>query len=421
MKKSFFLKICLLLAISARADSPTTNALESPTALVQEALGHNTEIRFFEAEIQAARASRKTAALLPRPEITGTLGQKRSHDPVGVSSGEGVAWSVGVSQTFEWPGRLGLRRAIANQDVTLAELGLARFQAALASSVRGKAHALAAANERAHVAREVADRFHALREVMIQRDPAGIAPQLELRVLEATELTLRRKAADAELATGNARLALNQLTGRAIDRPLETSLAESNLGDAPSLAALMEIAQTNNFELRLRTAELEQQGFRVRLTRNERWPAFSVGPHLTEETAGVQDRIVGIGISFPLPLWKNTSANVEVARARQMQAQALLDTTQREITRRIASALVTFETKKHESAQWQPESIKAFADAAELADRHFRLGAVPTTTYIELQKQYLDAVETLLETRRETILSAAELEELTGINLLGTP
>ena len=421
MKKLFFLQIGLLLAHCSKADSSTNNATESPAALVQEALTHNSELRFFEAELGAARANRKTAALLSRPEVSGSIGQKRSRDPAGISSGEGVAWSVGVSQTFEWPGRLGLRRAIANQDVILAELGLARFRAALASGVRGKAQALGAATERAHVTREVADRFHSLREVMIQRDPAGIAPQLELRVLEATELTLRRRASDAELAAGNSRLALNQLTGRPIDQPLETSVSETTIGDAPPLVSLLEMAQTNNFELRLRTAELEQQGFRVRLTRNERWPAFSVGPHYSEENAGVQDRIIGVGITIPLPLWRNNTSNVEAAKAREMQAQAILDTAQRDVARRVASALVTFDTKKQESARWRPDSIKEFADAAELADRHFRLGAVPATTYIELQKQYLDAVETLLETRRETILSAAELEELTGVNLLGNP
>ena len=59
--------------------------------------------------------------------------------------------------------------------------------------------------------------------------------------------------------------------------------------------------------------------------------------------------------------------------------------------------------------------------AAELADRHYRLAAVPVTTYVELQKQYLEAVETLLDTRREAIAAAAELEELTGLDLLATP
>ena len=46
-----------------------------------------------------------------------------------------------------------------------------------------------------------------------------------------------------------------------------------------------------------------------------------------------------------------------------------------------------------------PDSVGRFKEAAELADRHYRLGAVPVATYVELQKQYLEAVEALLDDR----------------------
>ena len=68
-------------------------------------------------------------------------------------------------------------------------------------------------------------------------------------------------------------------------------------------------------------------------------------------------------------------------------------------------------------AKWRPESVAEFRKAAELADRHYRLGAVPITTYVELQKQYLDAVEALLETRREALDAGQQLELLTGLNI----
>jgi len=53
--------------------------------------------------------------------------------------------------------------------------------------------------------------------------------------------------------------------------------------------------------------------------------------------------------------------------------------------------------------------------AAELADRHYRLGAVQIATFVELQKQYLEAVEGLLDTKKETLEAAQQLELLTGL------
>jgi cobalt-zinc-cadmium efflux system outer membrane protein len=74
-----------------------------------------------------------------------------------------------------------------------------------------------------------------------------------------------------------------------------------------------------------------------------------------------------------------------------------------------------FRAKLAEIAQWRPDSIRQFQEAAELADRHYRLGAVPISTYVELQKQYLEAVEALMETRREALEAGQELERLTGL------
>lgn len=58
-----------------------------------------------------------------------------------------------------------------------------------------------------------------------------------------------------------------------------------------------------------------------------------------------------------------------------------------------------------------------FPKAAELADRHYRLGAVPIATYVELQKQYLEAVEALLDTKREALDAGQQLGLLTGLDI----
>jgi len=413
--------LALMLALrAAAADTPTAPSTNA-AALAQEAAVHNPELRFYEAELDAARASRRTSGRQVLPEVSGSVGQKRSTDAGGGFVGDGVAWSVGVTQSFEWPGRLGLRKAIADHDVALAELGLARFRTALSARVRGQAHALGAADEKSGIARKVADRYRALREVLVLRDPSGITPQLEIRILEATEIGLRRRATEAGLAADDARLSLNHLLGRPVDAPLAVAATVAELPTAPRLDALLAAAATHNFELRLRETERRRQGFRVSLAGNERWPAIKVGPQVTEENAGGRDRIIGVGVSFPLPLWRDNTSDVAAAKARQIQAETVLGTARREVERRVVSAARAYEVKVGEMARWSPDSLARFAEAAELADRHYRLAAVPVTTYVELQKQYLEAVETLLDTRREAIAAAAELEELTGLDLLATP
>jgi outer membrane protein, heavy metal efflux system len=421
MKQSSFYKsgLCLLVALvvalGATALAASSTSAHTLDALVAEALEKNPELKFYEAEIAAAKAGRKTAGLLGNPELSGGVGQKRVTG--GGLSAEGVAWSVSVVQPFEWPGRIGLRKAIANHDIELAQLGYERFKIALAGRVRTLAYGLFAAQEKSAAATEVADRFKALREVLVQRDPAGLTPLLETRVIEATELNAQRKASESLLAAQSALLELNQLRGVAPEGQL--SVGQTQLAFRPSedKNTLLALARTNNFELRVRAVELAQQGLRVDLAKNERYPSISVGPTISEERAGDRERIIGVGVSLPLPLWNRNKGNVESAAARQMQAEVSLDVTEREIQRKVVEAGLTYETKLREMARWRPDSVQHFKEAAEIADRHYRLGAVPISTYIELQKQYLEAVEGLLETKKEALEAAAQLELLTGLPL----
>lgn len=398
-----------------------SNAAESPPAiinapsialdaLVADVLEHNPELNFYRAEIAATKGERRTSGTLANPEVSATLGNKRVS---GV--GDGVAWSVTAQQTFEWPGRIPLRKAIANQQIKLAELGLAQFKAALAARTRALAVTLSAAQAKAAATREVADRFQSLREVLVQRDPAGLTPTLETRIIEATELTLHRRAGEAATAEQAALLELNQLRGQPWMETVKVQRASLTLPPAPNVDSLLAAALTNNFELQMRRVELEQQGFKVSLAMNERNPAFSVGPYVSQEHTGDRETQIGIGVTVPLPLWNRNRGSIEAAQARQQQAATSMFVTQRQIERQVAEKAMRYQAKLAEMGKWRPDSIEKFQEAAALADRHYRLGAVPIATYIELQKQYLEAVEALLDTKAEALEAGQQLELLTGV------
>jgi len=379
-------------------------------------LAKDPELKFYEAEISAAKAGRKTAGVWANPEVSGSVGQKRVSSPS--LSDEGIAWSVAVVQPFEWPGRVGLRKAIANHDIELAQLGYERFKVALTGRIRSLAFGLFAAQEKATAADEVAARFKALREVLVQRDPAGLTPLLETRVIEATELNAQRKASEATLAVQAALLELNQLRGAGPETPLAIAQPKVLFPTPLDKQQLAAAARTNNFELRQRAVELAQQGFRVDLAKNERYPALALGPEYSEEKVGNdREQIIGISVALPLPLWNRNSGEISTAKARQAQAEVSYYVAQRQTERHVAAAAMTYETKLREMAKWRPDAAQHFKEAAELADRHYRLGAVPISTYVELQQQYLEAVESLLDTKREALEAAAQLELLTGLPL----
>jgi cobalt-zinc-cadmium efflux system outer membrane protein len=413
----FFISVLITGVAPVRAENSSVARIQTtPAALVRQALANNPELKFYAAEIAAAKGTLKTAGTIRNPELNTEAGYKNTRDNSGGPSGQGATWSVSVNQTFEYPGRIALRKAIAKGDVNLAELHLQQFRLTLAARVRTLAYSISIAEERSMAAREVADRFQGLSDVLAQRPAAGVTPLLETRIIDANMLNFRRQEREAVLAAKTAAAELNQLCGRPAHATLQVSAGELNLLQK-SLQTLVDAARANAFDIRIRQRELAQQGFKVALAKNERFPAVAVGPYYSQENAADKEQRAGIGISLPLPLWDRNVGNIETSKAREQLAQASLLTTEREVARRVTQSAATFEAKREEIAKWQVATVAKFREAAELADRNYRLGAVALPVYVESQKQYLEIAGALQEMKKDALQAAQELEILTGLKL----
>ncbi len=414
--RSFAAGMLIFLAADGRAAEPI--ALDT---LVVETLAQNPELKFYEAEIAAAKGGRVTAGEWGNPELSAELGNKRVRDLAGKSIGDGPVWSVSLAQPFEFPGRIGLRKAIASRQIELAELGLAQFRGALAVRVRSLGYKVMAAQQRAEAAQEVAKRFQDLLDVLVQRDAAGVAPMLETRIIEASAFTLNRRASDASIAMKDAQFELNQLRGLPVSTPVAVAKTNIALRTPPMLEPLLAAGRTRNFDIRTRAAELEQQGLRVKLSENDRWPTVTVAPYVAGEKASDRQRAFGLGVSLPLPLLNRNAGNIATAKARELQAEVSLTVAMREVERKIATELHAYERRVIEMSKWPADAAEKFRQAALTGDEHYRMGAIPVATYTELQKQYLDVLDALLSTQEEALASRQVLQLLTGDDLGDLP
>src|SRR5262245_44010615 len=247
-----------------------TALAETPQRLVQQALQRNPELNFFAAEIAAAKGAVRTAGAVRNPELSTELGYKNSHESSGGLSGDGPILSLSVSQTFEYPGRIALRKAIANHDLVLAGLHLQQFRLTLAARVRLLAYAMTSAHDRTKAVQEIASRTQALEDVLKQRPLAGVAPQLDAQIISANLLSLKRQQRESILAEKTIASELNQLCDRSADAPLIVS-ASAIVFTAVSVPKLVDAARSDAFDIRIRQVELAQQGFKVALSKNERF------------------------------------------------------------------------------------------------------------------------------------------------------
>ena len=399
--------------VSASYGAPETTI----DALVAEALARNPELNFYVAEIAAARGERRTAAQWSYPELSTNIGGIHYNDLNGNSLGTGPAWSLSATQRFEYPGRIALRKAIADRQIALAELGLENFRIALTNKVRTAAHRVLIARQKGEAAHEVSARLGDLLSVLEQRPPAGVVPMIDMRVIQASTIVQERRGAEAARDAAVATYELNQLRGANMSAPLTLANVAVDLAPIPETPVLLTWARAKNFEFRGRIVELEQNGFKVRLALNERWPAFTLGPYTRGERAVDQQLEGGIAFAMPLPFWNANRGNIATAKARQEQAQISLTVTWREIERKIVAAANAYRVQREQLQKRRPEALHELRDATALADENYRAGALPITTYIELQKEYLDATDALLSAQADAMASRDELQLLTGTRL----
>ncbi len=401
----------LLLAVTASADPVTVNSL------VLKAIATHPELRYYESQIDVAEGGKTKAGEIKNPDLMTGVGNWRVRDLATNELTNGPTWAVQLTQTFEWPGRLSLRKAIAQKDIELAQLGLQQFRAALAARVRTISWKMLAAQEKTRAAEEVAKRFKSLSDVLLQRDPAGAAPRLEARIIQASALTLGSEATLARNELEAARFELNQLLGEKAEHPLELSMEKIVLNPPPSLDSLLSEARRKNFDLRARILDVQQQGFEVKLAQNERWPSITVIPYIQRQSNNTRETQVGISLSIPLPLWNRNKGSIDTAKAKEVQAEVMLTAQMRQLERDVAAQASHYRLHVEELVKWPADTLDSFRKAAAEADEHYRLGALPLSTYTELQRQYIDSVNAVLTSQLGAVDSRLQLEQLTGTKL----
>jgi cobalt-zinc-cadmium efflux system outer membrane protein len=389
---------------------------ETPEALVKQALQRSPELNFFVAEIAAAKGAVRTAGTVRNPELNSEVGYKNSRERSGGTNGDGAILALSVSQPIEYPGRIALRTAIANHDLVLAGLHLEQFRLTVAARVRSLAYRLTSDHERTKAVQEVASRTQALNDVLKQRPLPGVAPQLEAQIISANLVTFQRQERESALAEKTVTAELNQLVGRPADAAL-TMNAKPPVFTAFSVSGLLNGARSNAFDIRIRQVELARQGFKVALSKNERFPTIAVGPFYSLENAIDREQRLGLGVSLPLPLWDRNAGNIATSKAHRQQAEASLAMAEREVERRVTQTAAMLESKRVEIETWKSGALAKLREAAELADHHYPLGAIPLTIYLEVQKQFLEAVSAFNDAQKEALEAAQSLEILTGQKL----
>lgn len=403
-----------LLLVSALLSAAPAPAPIDVAEIVRQAIETNPERQAYLAAIDAEREAATGADANQDPVLSLELGRKRQRAAGGAFEGEGQVWVASLSQTFEWPERQRLRRALAETQVELAQLGLSRFEQALEARVTALAYRLSRAQLRTDAAAEVAARLAALRRAIAERDPSGPAPVVELHAVEAAEWLARQRAEDARLALQQVTAELNQLRGAPLSAALLVKTPTLSLAASPSPERLAEAARRGNFAYRERLLESEQLGLQSDLARSDSVPGFTAGPYVSQDGVAGNETIIGLRLDLPLPVGARSSVAERTAAQRRRQARVAADAAWRELERELAQTALTYDARVAQIRTQTDDPAVHFARAARQAETHFRAGAISLQLFMDAQTGYIEAVDAALLLQEQAAEAGFKLRELSG-------
>ena len=385
----------LLASFSVLAENPPELKIPSSSRdlsqLIEEALANNSELKAFEADVATAKGERTQAGLWRNPEMTLEYGERRVKDPGGPLSGEGTTRSISIRQPFEFPGKGSLRKAIADRNIELGELGLEQFRVALKGRVQQLAYRFAADTQNVGIAREISDYAEAQIDLLRHRAASGIQGMLDLRVIEASLLEVKVNLTELEQSQKDALGELNALLGRPASSPLAVDIKLESPARRFDPEELVRTGLRHNFQLRAREKELQRADSESTAARLDAAPDFAVGPFYSRDKAADDEINLGIALAVKIPLWDWNQGNIEAADGRRSRSEALLEKAKRDVEVQILRRFNGYTLAQKRLKHFEKGYLQKMHDAADLADRHYRLGAVSVQTFMETQKQYLNA------------------------------
>lgn len=438
---------CLTLILWGRvaaAEPPCQGPLDA-TQVARCALSHSPEVAAGRLRMQALAQQRSSAGrwLPSHPLLSFSLAERRP--PMSTTGEVGAAALNGyftLSQEFEIAGQRGRRLAMLDAEAAAELRRLAALeQETVASALSAYVEVLSMREELA-LAEQAAEVAAALSRFSSARAAQELLPQVESDLARAeaarlsllrAEVALRGRNAGAllsallqspqGLAAGGAELSPPAQAQGPLDAVLPLLTTDGAAGESEAERAgtgLVAQALKLRADVAVAQAEVRVREAQWALLRRARIPNLSLS--FTAQSDGFSERVLGGGLSIPLPLPEplGPSRGGEIAAAATAisEAQVLVGKREREVGLEVRRAHHAVLAAERSLAEVPADLInRAKTDLWAIAEA-IRSGRVALREALLWQRGLLELLQLHLRARRELALSRIELRRAVGLPIL---
>ncbi|MES1255022.1 MAG: TolC family protein [Acidobacteriota bacterium] len=384
------------------------------------ALAASPEVREAREHLAAITGRRQTAGLwLPgNPTVGATVSSRRRPPPEAVTV---TNWNFILSQEFEIGGQRGLRVDVVDAEATAQARRVGVAEQDVAAGALTTFYEAMAAQESFQFAAELAQSAQALARFAEGRAKEALLAGVEADVAraEATRIGLAGLEAQRRLTDSRATLAaLLDVNVGGLTLPRQVEMG-------PTLAPSASLEQQ---ALRLRgevvAAEMERKVLERRLAvvRRERVPNITLSAFA--ERGEIADRILGVGLSVPLPLpapiGRTQAGEIAETLAQIRAAESSTERVRRRVRVEVARAIAALAARDGALALFADDLLaRARTDLRSLREA-IALRQLPLREGLQWQRSLVELLQADIQMRLDRALALIDLRRVVGLPMIAS-
>lgn len=323
-------------------------------------------------------------------------------------------WAIELAQTFEVAGQQGERRAAAEQSLAATRQAIAETRRQVRAEVESRFARVLSLQMRIQTEEATLRLIEDAAKAVGKRVAAGEDSRLDgnLARVEAERAYNQVAALREQLVQARAELAaLLQLP------PRELPEAQGTLDPASLAYTLDELLNAAAARPVLQALNHREQAAKSRLAleRAARYPDVTVGLGAGREgPSDAREKILGMSVSLPLPLFRQNAGGIGRASTEFTQAQIEREATNRDARAQVIALWERLENIKARVKRLQESVLPSLEENQRLSSISFRAGEIGLLQLLLVNRQVLDGQRDLLDARTDLRLTQVALEAAAG-------
>lgn len=383
---------------------------------VKEALALNPEIHAMKQKVEAAHFKALQAGVWDDPQL-GVEFEGMPKNTLDWGRYQDIEWSF--SQNIPFPGKLSLKRKMAEQEVQKAHLEYLEKEREVTSLVKETYADFYLTGQSLKILKRHEELLKQFSQIAQKKYELGKGAQQDVLKAQVELAKMRNRI----LIETQEQSAVGARLNRLLARPYDTALGEPRALPLENFswddAQLMSLALENRSELKFYEFGIKSNEYGVKLARREYWPNFFTRLETRQfEGTGLQEYDVMLGINVPW-LWTRSRVSnaLKEARANLEEAKSEYSAKQLEIFLSIKENAIKVRTARNLVDLYRTDVLPVAEQAVQAAQVNYQTDKIDFLMLLDGQRSLLEFQLEYEEAARDYHKSRAELERSVGKEL----